>query len=66
VAARLGPTGYRNSDPHYFPAHALLILEERLREQEAKGVKMPEGMERDELALRILVAAETQRIPGLG
>jgi len=38
-----------------FPAHALLIIEERLREQEAEGVKMPEGMEPDELALRILI-----------
>jgi hypothetical protein len=38
------------------PAHALLILEERLREQEAEGVEMPAGMERDELALRILTA----------
>jgi hypothetical protein len=26
-----------------FPAHALLIVEERLREQEAEGVTMPEG-----------------------
>jgi hypothetical protein len=42
-----------------FPAHALLILEERIAEQEAQGVEMPEGMERDELALRILVAAHT-------
>jgi hypothetical protein len=41
-----------------FPAHALLILEERLREQEAQGVEMPEGMERDEPALRILIASE--------
>jgi hypothetical protein len=38
-----------------FPAYALLILEERLAEQEAEGVKMPEEMERDELALRILI-----------
>jgi hypothetical protein len=45
-----------------FPAHALLILEERLREQEAEGVKMPEGMQRDELALRILIAAEPVRL----
>jgi hypothetical protein len=44
-----------------FPAQALLILEERLAEQEAEGVEMPEGMERDELALRILVAAEMVR-----
>ena len=34
-----------------FPAHALLIVEERLREQEADGVEMPVGMEREELAL---------------
>jgi hypothetical protein len=49
-----------------FPAHALLILEERLAEQEAEGVRMPEGMERDELALRVLIAAETGRVPHLG
>jgi hypothetical protein len=41
-----------------FPAHALLILEERLAEQEAEGVEMPEGMDWDELALRILVAVD--------
>jgi hypothetical protein len=29
------------------PAHALLILEERLAEQEAEGVELPEGMERE-------------------
>jgi hypothetical protein len=46
-----------------FPAHALLFLEERLAEQEARGVEMPEGMERDELALRILIAAELGAIP---
>jgi hypothetical protein len=40
-----------------FPAHALLIVQERLREQEAEGVGMPEGMELDELALRMLLAA---------
>jgi hypothetical protein len=40
------------------PTHALLILEERLKEQEAEGVEMPRDMERDELALRILIAAE--------
>jgi hypothetical protein len=44
-----------------FPEHALLIVEERLREQEAEGVRMPEGMERDELAIRILIAAELAR-----
>jgi hypothetical protein len=36
-----------------------------LREQQLQGVKMPEGMELDELALRILVAAQTGQIPHL-
>jgi hypothetical protein len=40
-----------------FPAHALLIVEERLKEQESEDVEMPAGMDLDELALRILVAA---------
>jgi hypothetical protein len=47
-----------------FPAHALLIVEERLRDQE-EGVEMPAGIERDELTLRILVAAETGQVPYL-
>ena len=38
---------------------ARLIVEERLKEQEAEGVQMPEGMPLDELALRVLIAAET-------
>jgi hypothetical protein len=38
-----------------FPAYQLLVVEERLREQEAEGVRMPEGMERDELALKVLI-----------
>lgn len=41
----------------HFPAHALLIVEERLREQASEGVSLPEGMPLDELALRVLVAA---------
>jgi hypothetical protein len=50
-----------------FPEHALLIVEERLREQEAEGVTMPEGIPLDELALRILiVAAESGVVPHLG
>lgn len=49
--------------PVAFPAHALLILEERLREQEAEGIRMPEGMELDGLALRILLASELSRKP---
>jgi hypothetical protein len=40
-----------------FPAQALLIVEERLREQEAEGVRMPGGMPLNELALRVLIAA---------
>lgn len=32
----------------HFPAHALLIGEERLREQQAEGARMPEGMPMDE------------------
>jgi hypothetical protein len=47
-----------------FPAHALPILEERLREQEAEGVEMPERMERDELALRILIVAALPEVEG--
>jgi hypothetical protein len=43
------------------PDHALLIVEERLKEQQAEGVRMPEGVELGELALRILIAAETVR-----
>jgi hypothetical protein len=40
-----------------FPAYQLVVVQERLREQEAEGTEMPEGMERDELALRILIVA---------
>ena len=40
-----------------FPLQALLIVEERLRQQQAEGVRMPEGMKLDESALRILIAA---------
>jgi hypothetical protein len=35
-----------SSQPIVLPEHALLIVEERLREQQAEGVRMPEGMER--------------------
>jgi hypothetical protein len=54
----------------FFPAHALLIVEERLKDQAAEGVLMPEGMPLDELALRVLIAAATavaaRRPQGLG
>jgi hypothetical protein len=52
-------------NPIVVPEHALLIVEERLREQQAEGVRMPEGMPPDELALRVLIAAETGRSPAL-
>ena len=45
-----------------FPEHALLVVEERLREQRAEGVRMPERMELDELALRVLIVAEASRM----
>jgi hypothetical protein len=40
-----------------FPAHALLIVEERLREQREEGVRIADGMPLDELTLSVLVAA---------
>jgi hypothetical protein len=40
-------------------------VEERLREQEAEGVRMPDGMALDELALLVLIAAPTGRVPSL-
>jgi hypothetical protein len=50
-----------------FPAHALLIVEERLKDQESEGVRMPEGVGLDELAIRILVVGgyhvRTRRFP---
>jgi hypothetical protein len=36
-------------------------VEERLKEQEAEGVQMPDGMPLDELALRVLIAAKLAR-----
>jgi hypothetical protein len=38
-------------NPIVFPEHALLIVEERLREQQAEGVRMPAGVPLEELAL---------------
>ncbi len=47
-----------------FPAHAVLILEERLREREEQdGLEPPAGMDRTELALRILILAELLALP---
>jgi hypothetical protein len=46
-----------------FPAHALLTVEERLREQEAEGVRMPEGIDRTDVALSILILAEVVSRP---
>jgi hypothetical protein len=53
-------------EPIMPPQHAPLILEERLRDQQADDVKMPDGMPLDELALRLLIAAQTGRVPRLG
>jgi hypothetical protein len=41
-----------------FPAHALLILEERLRERQAAG-ELPSDLDVTDFALRLLVAAHT-------
>jgi hypothetical protein len=49
----------------YSPSMRSLIVEERLREQPAEGVRMPERIELDELALRILIAAETGSVPAM-
>ena len=40
-------------------------MEEQLKEQQAEGVRMPQGMPLDELALRVLIAAETGQVPRL-
>jgi hypothetical protein len=53
-------------NPIVEPEHALLILKERLKEQEADGVRMPEGVPLDELALTDPDAAETGEVPSLG
>ncbi len=36
-----------------------------LRELQAEGTRLPEGIPLDELALRVLIATETGRIPRL-
>jgi len=43
------------------PEHALLVIEERLKDQEREGVAMPAGLDREDLAIRILLAAEAFR-----
>lgn len=61
---RRSSTLYADANPYVvFPAHALLVLEERLNEQQAEGVRMPEGMPLDELALRVLMTAQTGKVP---
>lgn len=52
IRTRWGRRRNRLRELIVFPAQALLIVEERLKEQEAAGVRMPEGMSRNELALR--------------
>jgi hypothetical protein len=46
-----------------FPHYALLVVEERLKEQQAEGVHMPPGVPLDELALRVLIAAAVLQEP---
>jgi hypothetical protein len=36
-------------------------VEERLKDQQAEGVQMPEGMPLDEVALGVLIVAELSR-----
>jgi hypothetical protein len=62
----LGGNLAESADPIVFPEHALLIVEERLREQEAEGVRIPQGMALAELALRVVIAAQTRLVPHLG
>jgi hypothetical protein len=59
-------SGSRSEDLIVFPQHALLIVVERLREQRAEGVRISEEMPLHELALRILIAAQTGLVPSLG
>jgi hypothetical protein len=56
-----GDTG-TNAPPVAFPAHALLILEERLRDRQAEG-EVPIEADVFELALKMLVVAELSRRP---
>lgn len=44
-------------NPIVFPAHALLIIEERLKDQKTEGVRMPEAIPLGEIPLRVLIAA---------
>ena len=44
---------------------ALLIVEERLREQQGASMRMREEMPLDELALRVLIAAQMGQVPRL-
>jgi hypothetical protein len=46
-----------------FPDYALLVVEERLKEQQAGGVHMPPGVPLDELALRVLISAAVLQEP---
>jgi hypothetical protein len=57
----------RGQEPHQlisFPTEAFFTLQERLAQHEAEGVTMPAGVERSELALRILIVAELSKRKG--
>jgi hypothetical protein len=54
----LGTATQNSGDFRRVPRSRLLVLEERLGEQQAEGVQMPAGVALDDLALRVLIAAE--------
>jgi hypothetical protein len=47
--------------PLVVPSHALLVIEERLADQERDGVQLPLTMTLQELALRILAISHLAR-----
>jgi hypothetical protein len=53
VLGREGQGMDASGDLIVYPAHALFIVEERLKDQATEGVRMPEGMPLEELALRV-------------
>ena len=51
----------REWEPIVFLEHALRIVEERLKEHPGRGRQDAGGMPLDELALRVLIAAEVTK-----
>jgi hypothetical protein len=48
-----------------FPSYALMVVEERIREHIAEGIRIPISLAIDELALRILVANAVNQASGI-